>query len=131
MNEQPRPHETILLVEDEDTILTMVTRVLIQGGYRVIQARNGKDALRNYDPKIINLVVTDLLMPDMDGIELIRSLRNLDSAVKIIAMSGGCATASTAFLSVAKDLGAISSLEKPFSKEALLNAVHAAYNPAK
>ena len=79
----------ILLADDEDLFAIMIERSLIMFGYEVIRVRNGKEALNLYDPQAISLVVTDLIMPDMEGVELIVALRKVNPAVKVIAMSGG------------------------------------------
>ena len=113
----------ILLVDDEDLIATMLERSLAMFGYDVIRARDGREALGYYDPETIGLVLTDLIMPDMEGVELIMSLRKLNPAVKVIAMSGGGRNTPQAYLSIARRVGASQTLAKPFPIASLLAAI--------
>lgn len=114
---------TILLVEDDVSFATMLHRTLRMAGYDAVLARDGKEALLHYDPQTIALVVTDLMMPDMDGMELIMRLEERDPSVRIIAMSGGALGRTEAYLPMAERLGAVKTLAKPFSLESFLTAV--------
>lgn len=78
-----------------------------------------------YRPHYVDLVLTDLIMPDMEGVELIIALRQIEPNVKIIAMSGGGCNGPEAYLKVAQRLGAIRTLTKPFSSAELAEAVQA------
>ncbi|SRR6266404_6375822 len=93
--------------------------VLENEGYEVQEASNGKEALRSYARSPPDLILTDIVMPDREGIELITKMRKSDPNLKIIAMSG------SNYLYIAERLGVDSILEKPFSNKALLNAVKA------
>lgn len=113
----------ILLADDEDLFAVMLQRSLVMFGYEVIRARNGKEALKLYDAQTITLVVTDLIMPDMEGVELIVALRKVNPAVRVIAMSGGGRNHPEAYLSIAQKAGAVKTLSKPFPITALVEAV--------
>ena len=113
----------ILLVDDEPLFADMVRKALIAFGHEVVLARNGKEALTLYDAQTMSLVITDLMMPDMDGMELIMKLQQLDPAVRIIAMSGGGKANPESYLPVAERLGAVKTLAKPFSLAVLAAAV--------
>ena len=113
----------ILIADDEDLFAVMLQRSLVMFGYEVIRARNGKDALKLYDPLTIGLVITDLIMPDMEGVELIVALRKVNPAVKVIAMSGGGRNHPEAYLSIAQKVGALKTLAKPFPITGLVEAV--------
>lgn len=113
----------ILLADDEDLFAVMLQRSLAMFGYEVIRARNGKEALKLYDPQTITVVVTDLIMPDMEGVELIVALRKVNPAVRVIAMSGGGRNHPEAYLSIAQKVGAVRTLAKPFPIAALVEAV--------
>ncbi|MEN9575294.1 MAG: hypothetical protein RL514_3149 [Verrucomicrobiota bacterium] len=113
----------ILLVDDEDSVAQIITKALTSFGYEVVRAANGKEALQLYDPQTISLVLTDLFMPNMDGMELITKLEQLDPAVRIIAMSGGGRAIPGTYLPMAERLGAVKTLAKPFPMEALRLAV--------
>ena len=82
--------KTILLVEDEPEVLTVGRAMLEQLGYRVVTARNGQQALTKYvhNAQEIDLVLTDLVMPVMDGLELRRALREHDPTLTVVLMSG-------------------------------------------
>ncbi len=67
----------ILVVDDEDSIISLMTAILSANGYEVIPASNGKEGLDQYKKEQPDLVITDIVMPDMEGIELIRYLRKL------------------------------------------------------
>jgi CheY-like chemotaxis protein len=88
-------------------------------GYEVQEASGGKEALQSYARSPPDLILTDIVMPDTEGIELIMKIRISDPNLKIIAMSG------SNYLDIAEKLGADHLLAKPFSNKALLNAVKA------
>lgn len=113
----------ILLVDDDDLFAEMVQKTLTRFGYEVVRARNGRDALQLYDPGATDLVMTDLIMPDKEGLELITELRRAHPGVKIIAMSGGGRNSPEAFLKAAQKFGAMKILAKPFPQEVLLGTV--------
>lgn len=117
-----RPNK-ILLVEDDAPMGDMLAEVLTRFGYVVERASDGVEAIRCYDPKTVDLVITDLFMPVMDGMELITALQRRDPAVRIIAMSGGGSGKVGAVLPMAEQLGAVKTLTKPFQLEELRRAV--------
>jgi len=95
----------------------MMCQTLTEMGYEVLEARNGKEAVQVYELCPADVVLTDLIMPDTDGIETIREFRRIHSGVKIIAMSGGGWVGTRNYLKAAKLLGADETLTKPFAKE--------------
>lgn len=114
----------ILLVEDEDQLRSMLRIVLENSGYRVQEAANGKIALDAFTLSPADLVITDLIMPDKEGIELIREVRRSSPAVKIIAMSGGGRiNPRDDYLKLAKKFGADYVIAKPFSNREMLDRV--------
>jgi DNA-binding response OmpR family regulator len=115
----------ILVVDDDSGIRHFVEKVLVLGGHEVVLADNGTQALREIERSPFALVITDVLMPGADGLEVIRRLRKQPGAPKIIAMSGGRGRNSQ-YLEVAGNLGAIATIEKPFTIEQLSSAVRAA-----
>ncbi len=110
----------ILLVEDDELTRLVLKDVLESEGYEIREASNGREALLSFASAPPDLVLTDLVMPDTEGIELIIKMRKSDPHVKIVAMSG-----SEDYLELAMKLGAIGSLEKPFSNQVLLATVKA------
>lgn len=113
----------ILLVDDDDALAKTLKDALTHFGYEVVRAGNGKEALQLYDPLTIHLVLTDLFMPDMDGMELIMKLEELNPGVRIIAMSGGGMGTPGVHLPLAERLGAVKTLIKPFPMATLHAAV--------
>jgi len=119
----------ILLVEDEDLFAAMIQKSLAPFGYEVVRARHGKEALKLYEPQTMGLVLTDLIMPDMEGVELIVALRKAHPAVKVIAMSGGGRNQPATYLAIAQQVGAVKTLAKPFPLEELLRTVRECLDP--
>jgi DNA-binding response OmpR family regulator len=113
---------TVLLIDDEYPVRDTCRAALEAAGHTVVEAENGKfgDALCRAVPP--DLVITDLMMPEKEGIETIIGLRRDFPQLKIIAMSG--ALYSGAFLAAAAKLGASCTLHKPFTSEQLLAAVN-------
>lgn len=101
----------------------MLAEVLTRFGYAVELVGNGQEALQRYDSQPVDLVVTDLFMPVMDGMQLIIALQRRDPSVRIIAMSGGGQGLPVSCLPVAEKLGAVKTLPKPFFLEELRQAV--------
>lgn len=114
----------ILVIEDEANIRGLYRRILEQAGYDVTEAPDGNTGIRLYRETLHNLIITDIIMPDKEGLEIIMELRREFPAVKIIAISGGGQAMSGATcLHLAKRLGAAKTLAKPFSKKELVDAV--------
>jgi len=116
----------ILVIDDEASTRRLVALALEKQGHTVAEAGDGAEALKILAAHKVDLVITDLLMPETDGIETIMELRRLYPATKIIAISGGGEYQSGAgFLRAAESLGADSTLSKPFEFKQLLPAVQA------
>lgn len=109
---------TVLLVDDDDLLRRLLSRELRKLGYTVIEAGDGRVAVQSFEETPVDAVVTDVVMPEQEGIETIRSLRRLAPLVPIIAMSGG-ARGTDHVLRVAVRLGADEALEKPFEVDRL------------
>jgi DNA-binding response OmpR family regulator len=113
----------VLLVED-DTLLRDSLRIALQdAGHTVLPAANGAAALLVLDTSIPDIVVSDILMPETDGLELIMRIRKTRPDVKIIAISGGGRTRNMDMLSYAREFGAHATLAKPFLPRQLLSAI--------
>lgn len=113
----------ILLVDDNEPLLELTGRVLQRAGHQVSLSTNGRDALNLVQDKTFDLVITDLVMPEKEGIETILELRRKFPALRIIAMSGGGLADPETNLKLARHLGAVHTLAKPFSSEEFLAAV--------
>ena len=112
---------SILLVEDDSDVRTLLRHALEMAGHVVTEAWNGRDGLEQYTRIPCEVVVTDILMPVMDGMALIRELKRLDAGVRIIAITGGIGVLD--FLDDAGTLGAQRTLRKPFYLYELVDAV--------
>lgn len=113
----------ILITDDDDLFAKMLQKTLTTFGHAVVRAHHGQEALQLYDPQTCDLVLTDLMMPGMGGVELIETLRKAHPAVKVIAMSGGGRNNPEADMSKAVRAGALKTLTKPFPLAELLQAV--------
>ena len=111
---------TLLVVDDQDDLRLTLQATLEGAGYRVVTAADGRDANKAFAHERLDLVLTDLLMPDKDGIEVITDLRESRPELPVIAMSGGGKMSADYYLKLARALGAKAILQKPFSNEQLL-----------
>jgi CheY-like chemotaxis protein len=112
----------ILIIDDEEGIRQLMRLALEENGYEVLDAANGKDGLKIYRISHPDLVITDIFMPEMDGLETIMALRRENPDVKIMTISGGGSRGHD-YLPAARKLGASCSLPKPFTRQDLLGAV--------
>lgn len=113
----------ILIIDDEKPIRSMLRKMLEPEGYIVTEASDGAEGIKQYHENPADLVITDLIMPDKEGTETIIALKKKNPAIKIIAMSGGGKNKPDGYLHTAKILGATLTLEKPFRKGELLEAI--------
>jgi CheY-like chemotaxis protein len=114
----------ILLIDDDDSFRTMLRQTLAHFGHTVIEARNGKEGLELFPDAHADLLITDIVMPEKEGLEVLMELRKKQPPVKIIAISGGGRQGATDLLHVAKLMGAAKVLAKPFSNEDLIMAIN-------
>lgn len=120
---------SVLLVEDSEFSRSLIRRILQLAGCDVREAVDGKEALKIWKTSLFDLVITDLMMPNCDGLELIGEIRRQPSSVKIIAISSGGNLKSTHFLEVAQKLGADYYLPKPFTLGDILETIELALPP--
>ena len=114
---------TILLVDDDDQFRGMLSEVLTRAGYQVQEASDGHEATRLYASNPTDLVITDLVMPGKEGLEMIVEFKQVDPAIRIIAMSGGNRNGAQDYLKMAKALGAHRVLTKPFLHREILDVI--------
>lgn len=115
----------ILLLEDSEALRRIFSIVLREEGYSITEGEDGTIA---YDRSVIStmdIMITDIDMPRVNGIEAINAARRINPAIKVIAMSGGGTRDSDDYLNACKDLGASEILEKPFEPDDLLAVVRA------
>jgi CheY-like chemotaxis protein len=113
----------ILLIDDELLVREMMRITLTEAGHSVATATNGKEGLLQVDTLRPDLIITDIVMPEQEGIETIRAIRKTNAKTPIIAISGG-ASGKLDFLRAAAALGATRTLRKPFGSGTLLATVN-------
>ncbi|MEC4675382.1 MAG: response regulator [Nitrospirota bacterium] len=118
----------VLVIDDEDIVRTSCSRALTPEGYEVKMARNGFDGLKMIEEEEFNLVLTDLKMPDMDGIEVLGKIKEEWPGIEVIIITG-YQTVDTAVKAI--KLGAFDYIEKPFTPDALVSAVRNAFEQKK
>lgn len=114
----------LILVIDDDEMVRSTVRASLEGaGHRVAEAGDGRVGLTQFRAASYDLVIVDLYMPDIEGLQTIREIRQLNPVVPIIAMSGGGSRGETRYLKVALEFGASRALGKPFTRTALMKEV--------
>jgi CheY-like chemotaxis protein len=124
---------SILVIDDEPDVRDSIARALGRAGYSVRTAGNASDALAKLEHSPADVVITDIIMPKIDGVQAIESIRKLFPSVRIIAISGGgnfgisayqpTAITTTAYLTSAENAGAHLVLTKPFESAELIQAI--------
>jgi len=118
----------ILVIDDEDIVRTSCRRSLVPEGYEMEMSKNGVEGLKRLEESRFDLVLTDLKMPDMDGIEVLRIIKERWPAVEVIIITG-YQTVETAVKAI--KLGAFDYIEKPFTPDSLVAAVAKAFEHMK
>jgi len=113
----------ILVIDDEEQIRGLLKRVFQNQGHRVVTADNGAVGLKMMAQEPFDLVITDIFMPEKEGMETIIEIKRDYPVVKILAVSGGDSQGCD-YLPMTKALGADASLNKPFSNEDIINLVN-------
>jgi CheY-like chemotaxis protein len=113
----------ILVIDDEEPIRRLLSKILQGANYEVLQAGNGREGIQQCRQNPVDLVITDIVMPDGEGFETILQLRRSHPNLKIFAMSGAATAMKLDILSMASSFGASRTFEKPFMLEDILSAV--------
>lgn len=114
----------ILVIDDEDIVRTSCSRTLVPEGYEVTLVKSGFDGLALLEQEPVDLVLTDLKMPEIDGIEILRRVKEKWPQIEVIIITG-YQTVDTAVKSI--KLGAFDYLEKPFTPDGLISSVAKAF----
>ena len=123
MTGQNGPNMRILLVDDEDMVRELFRNVLTDAGYEVMGATNGIEALKILEDQSVDLVITDILMPEKEGVETITEIKQKYPDMRVIAISGGGRVKYFMPLVIAAKAGADRALHKPIEPDDLLKAV--------
>ncbi len=113
----------ILVIDDDDQIRELIREVLERGGHIVFEADNGNAGIRMVRDETVDVVVTDIIMPDKDGLETITELRKFHPDIGIVAISGGGRRVNRDYLPTAQAFGADRVLYKPFRPQEVVQAV--------
>ena len=119
----------VLVVDDDRLVRVTIKLALQRANHEVLEAQDGLEAIEAVDHAKVDVVVTDIIMPEVDGIGLILALRKRAPGMRVIAISGGGRTQNMDFLRMAKALGAHLVLSKPFTAEEIQQAVEAVLAP--
>lgn len=114
----------ILIIDDEPTILLMMKKMIERAGYKVDLASNGLNGIALLEKNSFDLVITDIIMPEKEGLEIISELRRDYPNIKIIAISGGGRLSPEGYLVSADLLGADRVLKKPFERKDLITSIN-------
>jgi CheY-like chemotaxis protein len=114
---------SILLIDDDEALRNVTVEILTEAGHSVDDAPDGKSGLELYRMHQPELIITDISMPDMDGLELISSFANTTPRPRIIAISGDSQFGDSLYLPTAQRLGAQATLRKPIRAATLLETV--------
>jgi DNA-binding response OmpR family regulator len=113
----------ILVIDDDDQMRTLLRQVMEWAGYEVVEAGDGREGMQKQRKQPADLVITDLIMPEQEGLETITSLKKEYPEIKIIAISGGGRIGPEAYLPAAQELGADKVFSKPFDVRELAETV--------
>jgi CheY-like chemotaxis protein len=115
----------ILIIDDDGLFRSMLSATLVHFGHTVVEAENGAAGLKVFQRAQPDLIITDLVMPEMEGFEVLMNFKKHNPRPKIMVMSGGVGGQTVDFLEIATRLGASGVLAKPFSTDALMKAIDA------
>jgi len=118
----------VLVIDDDALVRDTIVRILERKGYTVLVAADGVRGLRMFHAEHPDLVITDIIMPEKEGLETIREIRGKQPDTKIIAISGGARIGNMDFLRMAGELGASEIMPKPFDPADLVNLVSRCLN---
>jgi DNA-binding response OmpR family regulator len=112
-----------LIIEDEPALRRLLADFLREAGYEVCEAADGRIGLQQFTQFEPDLVVSDIIMPNEEGIATIRKIRAQNPDVKIVAISGGGRVGNVDFLRIAREYGATTTLAKPFRKQEFIDLI--------
>jgi YesN/AraC family two-component response regulator len=121
--EKKQKPRRILFIDDDPGVRKLFTKIMSEKEYEIIMAVNGKEGLALYQEHFPDLVITDIIMPEKEGIETIIELKEQFPDVKIIVISGGGSNDPETYLHIAKGFGVLRTFTKPIDWQELLKAI--------
>lgn len=121
----------ILIIDDDAELRSSMRKMLKSAGHEVVEAENGEHGMDAFRKQPADVVVTDIVMPEKEGIETIQDIRVLSPSVPIVAISGGARGSTLDYLKLARTVGATSTLAKPFRTNELLACVEGRTPPSR
>jgi DNA-binding NtrC family response regulator len=112
-----------MIIDDDAQFRKMLKQTLVKVGHTVTEADNGTEGIRAFSKEHADLVITDIIMPDKEGIETIMEIRQIEPTVKIIAVSGGGRIGSASYLDLAMKLGAARTFSKPIDRKKFVETI--------
>ncbi len=114
----------ILVIDDDSAVLKYISEILKHDGFNVFATDNGRKAFEQLaQSRDVTVVITDLIMPEQEGIEIIKKIKSEYPYIKIVAISGGGRVSSESYLQLAISFGVDATLKKPFGRKDLLNTL--------
>lgn len=113
----------VLVIDDDDAIRKFLTALLKKNGFDVVDAPDGLQGLKAFNSEGADIVITDLVMPDKEGLETIKDIKKLQPDIPIIAISGGGIIDPDTYLTLARNLGASCTFSKPLDRSKLIEKV--------
>jgi DNA-binding response OmpR family regulator len=115
----------ILIIEDDDEVRDFLESVLSRAGHEIASAANGRTGIQVFRSRPFDLVITDIIMPEKDGIETIMDMKREQRDLKVLAISGGGRAEPDNYLESARLLGADATMKKPFTHQEMLETIRA------
>ena len=113
----------ILVIEDDEAVQELIKEILVAAGHQIVLAADGRAGMACVVENSMDLIITDNIMPEQEGLETIQRLRRQGASLPILAISGGRLRGNTDFLEIAREFGATDTLTKPFRAQDLVTKV--------
>lgn len=120
----------IMVVDDDEAFRQTVCELLAEGDFEILSAESGTQLFTVLKKQSVDIVLTDIVMPDEDGLEIVRKIKKMNPAPKIVAMSGGGRIAATDYLEIARLMGVSATIQKPFKQQELVGLLQQVFSSA-
>jgi DNA-binding NtrC family response regulator len=113
----------ILVIDDDAAIRDVIFQLLQDGGHTLTMAENGREGVALFRANRPDLVITDIIMPEQEGIETLKQIRQIQPDAKVVVVSGGGRLGNEPYLDVARAMGALDTIEKPFDPDDFIRRI--------